>query len=91
VGVSESGIDDAVQKLVARGYKVSRIEQLESSGEAKARGANSFFPTVEEAIKYYNQKRCVDGKALILPSQIRYTRYFDCILLDFKGENLPGR
>ncbi|KAL5572686.1 hypothetical protein UlMin_022283 [Ulmus minor] len=41
VGVSESGIDDAVQKLVARGYKVGRIEQLESSGEAKARGANS--------------------------------------------------
>ncbi|PON73319.1 DNA mismatch repair [Parasponia andersonii] len=41
VGVSESGIDDAVQKLVARGYKVGRVEQLETAGEAKARGANS--------------------------------------------------
>ncbi|KAL9261155.1 DNA mismatch repair protein MSH7-like protein, partial [Drosera capensis] len=41
VGISESGIDDAVQKLVARGYKVGRIEQLETSEEAKARGANS--------------------------------------------------
>ncbi|XP_024029834.1 DNA mismatch repair protein MSH7 [Morus notabilis] len=41
VGVSESGVDDAVQKLVARGYKVGRIEQLETSGESKARGANS--------------------------------------------------
>lgn len=29
-----------------------------------------FFPTADEAIDYYNQKRCVDGKALILPSQI---------------------
>lgn len=29
-----------------------------------------FFPTAEEAIGYYNQKRCVDGKALVLPSQI---------------------
>ncbi|KAE7998764.1 hypothetical protein FH972_003275 [Carpinus fangiana] len=41
VGISESGIDDAVQKLVARGYKVGRIEQLETSDQAKARGANS--------------------------------------------------
>lgn len=29
-----------------------------------------FFPTSKEAIDYYNQKRCVDGKALVLPSQI---------------------
>ncbi|XP_015571810.2 DNA mismatch repair protein MSH7 isoform X1 [Ricinus communis] len=41
VGISESGIDDAVEKLVARGYKVGRIEQLETSVQAKARGANS--------------------------------------------------
>ncbi|XP_021903258.1 DNA mismatch repair protein MSH7 isoform X2 [Carica papaya] len=41
VGISESGIDDAVQKLVARGYKVGRMEQLETSDQAKARGANS--------------------------------------------------
>ncbi|WZZ28123.1 hypothetical protein YC2023_011524 [Brassica napus] len=41
VGISESGIDDAVQKLLARGYKVGRIEQLETSDQAKARGANT--------------------------------------------------
>jgi len=29
-----------------------------------------FFPTAEEAIDYFNHKRCVDGKALVLPSQI---------------------
>ena len=29
-----------------------------------------FFPTAEECIDYYNQKRCYDGKALVLPSQI---------------------
>ena len=29
-----------------------------------------FFPSAEESINYYNQKRCVDGKGLILPSQI---------------------
>ncbi|PON67196.1 Atypical dual specificity phosphatase, subfamily A [Trema orientale] len=50
-----------------------------------------FFPTAEEAIDYYNQKRCVDGKALTLPSQIRYVKYFERILTDFKGENQPGR
>lgn len=26
VGISESGIDEAVQKLIARGYKVGRME-----------------------------------------------------------------
>ncbi|KAI4380038.1 hypothetical protein MLD38_006269 [Melastoma candidum] len=41
VGISESGIDEAVQKLVAHGYKVGRMEQLESSEQAKARGPNS--------------------------------------------------
>ncbi|ESQ37177.1 hypothetical protein EUTSA_v10002887mg, partial [Eutrema salsugineum] len=44
VGISESGIDDAVQKLLARGYKVGRIEQLETSDQAKARGSNSIIP-----------------------------------------------
>lgn len=50
-----------------------------------------FFPTADEAIDYYNQKRCVDGKALILPSQIRYVKYFEHVLTDFKGEYQPGR
>ncbi|KAK3160536.1 hypothetical protein QOZ80_1BG0060840 [Eleusine coracana subsp. coracana] len=41
VGISESGIDDVVDKLLARGYKVGRIEQMESADQAKARGSNS--------------------------------------------------
>ncbi|KAH7657352.1 DNA mismatch repair protein MSH6 protein [Dioscorea alata] len=41
VGISEAGIDDAVEKLTARGYKVGRMEQLETSEQAKARGASS--------------------------------------------------
>ncbi|KAF0916096.1 hypothetical protein E2562_000705 [Oryza meyeriana var. granulata] len=41
VGISESGIDVAVEKLLARGYKVGRIEQMESADQAKARGSNS--------------------------------------------------
>lgn len=44
VGISESGIDDAVQKLVVRGYKVGRIEQLETSDQVKARGAKAVIP-----------------------------------------------
>ncbi|KAL5562445.1 hypothetical protein UlMin_032192 [Ulmus minor] len=50
-----------------------------------------FFPTAEESIDYYNQKRCFDGKGLILPSQIRYVKYFERILTYFNGENPPGR
>ncbi|KAJ0076886.1 hypothetical protein Patl1_35453 [Pistacia atlantica] len=50
-----------------------------------------FFHTVEESIYYYNQKRCVDGKGLVLPSQIRYVKYFERVLTYFNGENQPGR
>ncbi|KAG1338307.1 Phosphatidylinositol 3,4,5-trisphosphate 3-phosphatase and protein-tyrosine-phosphatase PTEN2A [Cocos nucifera] len=50
-----------------------------------------FFPTAEESIEYYNQKRCMDGKGLVLPSQIRYVKYFERILTYFNGENQPGR
>ncbi|KAL0332194.1 UNVERIFIED_CONTAM: Phosphatidylinositol 3,4,5-trisphosphate 3-phosphatase and protein-tyrosine-phosphatase PTEN2A [Sesamum calycinum] len=50
-----------------------------------------FFPTAEECIDYYNQKRCVDSKGLILPSQIRYVKYFERILTQFNGETPPGR
>uniref|UniRef100_A0A1D1YCK8 DNA mismatch repair protein Msh6-2 n=1 Tax=Anthurium amnicola TaxID=1678845 RepID=A0A1D1YCK8_9ARAE len=41
VGISESGIEDAIQKLLSRGYKVGRMEQIETSDQAKARGASS--------------------------------------------------
>lgn len=50
-----------------------------------------FFPTADECIEYYNQKRCVDAKGLILPSQIRYVKYFEHILTQFNGETPPGR
>lgn len=50
-----------------------------------------FFPTAEESMDYYNQKRCVDGKGLVLPSQIRYVKYFERTLTYFNGENQPPR
>ncbi|XP_019194961.1 PREDICTED: phosphatidylinositol 3,4,5-trisphosphate 3-phosphatase and protein-tyrosine-phosphatase PTEN2A-like [Ipomoea nil] len=50
-----------------------------------------FFSTAEECIDYYNQKRCVDSKGLILPSQIRYVKYFERILTHFNGETPSGR
>ncbi|KAM7251153.1 hypothetical protein ACFE04_023036 [Oxalis oulophora] len=50
-----------------------------------------FFPTAEECMDYYNQKRCVDGKGLVLPSQIRYVKYFERTMTYFNGENQPGR
>ncbi|GAB2282648.1 Phosphatidylinositol 3,4,5-trisphosphate 3-phosphatase and protein-tyrosine-phosphatase pten2a [Dionaea muscipula] len=54
-----------------------------------------FCPTAEESIDYFNQRRCIDGKGLILPSQIfsqlRYVKYFERVLKDYNGENQPGR
>lgn len=37
VGVPESGIEDAVEKLLACGYKVGRMEQVETADQAKAK------------------------------------------------------
>ncbi|KAL5707054.1 hypothetical protein ACHQM5_025150 [Ranunculus cassubicifolius] len=50
-----------------------------------------FLSTAEESIDYYNQKRCLDGKGLVLPSQIRYVKYFERILADFNRQTPPGR
>ncbi|EPS74080.1 hypothetical protein M569_00672, partial [Genlisea aurea] len=50
-----------------------------------------FFPTAEESIEFYNQRRCLDGKGLVLPSQIRYVKYLERILAYFNGENQPAR
>ncbi|XP_019441473.1 PREDICTED: phosphatidylinositol 3,4,5-trisphosphate 3-phosphatase and protein-tyrosine-phosphatase PTEN2A-like isoform X2 [Lupinus angustifolius] len=50
-----------------------------------------FFPTAEESMDYYNQKRCIDGKGLVLPSQIRYVKYFERVLTYFNGENPSAR
>ncbi|KAI3670995.1 hypothetical protein L1987_87641 [Smallanthus sonchifolius] len=41
VGITEHAIDDAIEKLLARGYKVGRVEQLETAEQAKSRGASS--------------------------------------------------
>lgn len=49
------------------------------------------FPTADEAVAYYNQKRCIDGKALVLPSQIRYVQYFERVLTGFSREIPAGR
>ncbi|KAL4573996.1 hypothetical protein LXL04_020818 [Taraxacum kok-saghyz] len=38
VGITEYAIDDVVEKLIDRGYKLGRVEQLETSGQAKIRG-----------------------------------------------------
>eukprot|EP00249_Psilotum_nudum_P024193 c29118_g2_i3 orf=1728-2834(-) len=50
-----------------------------------------FFPTAEESISYYNQKRCVDGKGLVLPSQVRYVKYFERVLRNYDGVTPTGR
>ncbi|KAK6923080.1 LOW QUALITY PROTEIN: hypothetical protein RJ641_011384 [Dillenia turbinata] len=46
-----------------------------------------FFPTVEE----YNQKRCVDGKALVLPSPMRGSKPLTCrcMLRGFRLHKCP--
>ncbi|KAJ4708411.1 DNA mismatch repair protein [Melia azedarach] len=59
VGVSESGIDDAVQNLVARGYKVGRIEQLQTSEQAKTRNSNSVIP--RKLVNVVTPSTAVDG------------------------------
>ncbi|KAL2906343.1 Phosphatidylinositol 3 4 5-trisphosphate 3-phosphatase and protein-tyrosine-phosphatase PTEN2A [Bienertia sinuspersici] len=45
-----------------------------------------FCPTAEESIDLFNQRRCIDGKGLTHPSQIRYVKYFERILNDNSGD-----
>ncbi|XP_078439569.1 MUTS homolog 7 [Wolffia australiana] len=59
VGISESGIDDAVQKLLARGYKIGRIEQLETANQAKSRGATSVIQ--RKLVNVLTPSTLVDG------------------------------
>lgn len=40
VGCPESGIEEAVQRLTAAGYKVGRVEQTETAAEAKRKRGN---------------------------------------------------
>ncbi|KAK1263557.1 hypothetical protein QJS04_geneDACA011857 [Acorus gramineus] len=49
-----------------------------------------FFPTAEESIDYYNQKRCVDGKGLVLPSQIPEDFWFSAPKKGIMVFALPG-
>ncbi|OUZ99913.1 DNA mismatch repair protein MutS [Macleaya cordata] len=59
VGISESGIDDAVQKLIARGYKVGRVEQTETSDQAKARGRASVIQ--RKLVQVVTPSTTIDG------------------------------
>ncbi|RZC71699.1 hypothetical protein C5167_034884 [Papaver somniferum] len=43
VGISEAGIDEAVRTLIGRGFKVGRVEQIETSEQAKARGRTAII------------------------------------------------
>ncbi|KAK6131930.1 hypothetical protein DH2020_034338 [Rehmannia glutinosa] len=49
-----------------------------------------FFPTAEESIDYYNQKRCIDGKGLVLPSQIPEDFWFSAPKKGIMVFALPG-
>ncbi|WOK93642.1 hypothetical protein Cni_G02342 [Canna indica] len=49
------------------------------------------FPTADESIEYFNKERCIDSKGLVIPSQIRYVRYFGYTLTYFNGDVQSGR
>ena len=40
VGTAEGGVDSAIEQLRGHGYKVGRVEQLETAKEAKQRRGN---------------------------------------------------
>ncbi|MQL89491.1 hypothetical protein Taro_022064, partial [Colocasia esculenta] len=71
VGISENGIEDAVQKLLSRGYKVGRMEQTETANQAKARGSTSvsthlFYELAEQTManKEEDKKNKSDPKKI---------------------------
>ncbi|KAL2612521.1 hypothetical protein R1flu_024213 [Riccia fluitans] len=60
VGCPESGIDDAVQKLVSRGCKVGRMEQIETAEQARAKRGDK--ATVQrELVQVVTPSTVMDG------------------------------
>lgn len=49
------------------------------------------FSSVEQTMDFYNAKRTTDGKALVIPSQLRYVHYFYRILNEFDSVTPPPR
>ncbi|KAF8393339.1 hypothetical protein HHK36_021581 [Tetracentron sinense] len=79
VGISESGIDDAVQKLIARGYKVGRMEQLETSDQAKARGASSVIE--RKLIHVVTPSTTIDGNIEPDAVHLLALKEFSCVCI----------
>lgn len=50
-----------------------------------------FYPTAEESVNHYNQKRCVESNGLNLPSQLRYVNYYETVLRKHHGFTPTGR
>ncbi|XP_024359682.1 phosphatidylinositol 3,4,5-trisphosphate 3-phosphatase and protein-tyrosine-phosphatase PTEN2A isoform X5 [Physcomitrium patens] len=51
----------------------------------------NFFSTAEESVHHYNEKRCVNSNALILPSHLRYVKYYEEVLRKHHGFTPGGR
>ncbi|CAL5339327.1 unnamed protein product [Camellia sinensis] len=83
VGISESGIDEAVQKLIARGYKVGRMEQLETSEQAKARGAASVIQ--RKLVHVFTPSTLIDDN--IGPDSVHLLAIKEVILLQNQNHN----
>jgi len=61
VGCPESGVDAATAELVRRGYKVGRIEQMETAAEAKARTGSATAVIRRELLSVTSPATAVDG------------------------------
>ena len=64
VGCPESGVDAATAELVRRGYKVGRIEQMETAAEAKARTGSKTAVIRRELLEVTSPATAVDGDLL---------------------------
>ena len=61
VGCPESGVDAAVAELVRRGYRVGRVEQMETAAEAKARTGSKTAVIRRELAGVITPVTVVDG------------------------------
>ena len=61
VGCPESGVDAAVAELVRRGYRVGRVEQMETAAQAKARTGSKTAVIRRELAGVITPVTAVDG------------------------------
>jgi DNA mismatch repair protein MSH6 len=95
VGVPESSFKNWASKFIAKGYKIGRVEQMETPDEAKTRNKNKKAPKgSSEKVVQRELQQILTAGTLIDPDMIvdsSINNYLLCIKVRFLNSSNIGR